>query len=166
MVLAQRLAFQQGVEPDHLRTVGVGLHGSRGNGLQPQIAVVCDAVVKDFAGHALHAKMLGDGYLIGAVGVLEGLLKQLFLGFEIVKEAGFGDVLGLRNVTDGEAPEAELRDERDGGFENRLSAVLGAHSFLGSVLGAATHAISFILYLLRYRTKWGSGCKTIGTRRK
>jgi hypothetical protein len=25
MVLAQRLAFQQGVEPDHLRTVGVAV---------------------------------------------------------------------------------------------------------------------------------------------
>ena len=111
MVLAQRLAFQQGVEPDHLRTVGVGLHGSRGNGLQPQIAVVCDAVVKDFAGHALHAKMLGDGDLIGPIGVFEGFLKQLFFGFEVVKEAGFGDVLSLGHIAYGEAPETELGDE-------------------------------------------------------
>ncbi len=79
MVLAQRLAFQQGVEPDHLRTVGVGLHGSRGNGLQPQIAVVRDAVVKDFAGHALHAKMLGDGDLIGPIGVFEGFPQAVVL---------------------------------------------------------------------------------------
>ncbi len=94
---------------------------------------------KDFAGHAFNAKMLCDGDLVGAVGVFEGFLKELFFGFEVVKEAGFGDVLSLCHVANGEAPEAELGDERDRGFENRFPAILCAHSFLGFAFGAATH---------------------------
>ena len=49
--------------------------------------MVCDAVLQNFAGHAFNAKMLCNGDLVGAVGVFEGFFKELFFGFEVVKEA-------------------------------------------------------------------------------
>ena len=63
--------------------------------------------------------------------------------------ARFGDVLSLGDVANGEAPEAELRNERDGGFEDAFPTILGAHSFLGGGFRTATHDFSF-LYLLSY----------------
>ena len=73
--------------------------------------MVCDAVLQDLAGHAFDAKMLCNGDLVGAVGVFECFFKELFFGFEVVKEACFGDVLSLCHVANGESPEAELGDE-------------------------------------------------------
>ena len=70
--------------------------------------MVCDAVLQDFAGHAFDAKMLCNGDLVSAIGVFECRFKELFFGFEVVKESCFGDVLSLCHVANGKSPESEL----------------------------------------------------------
>ncbi len=60
-------------------------------------------------------------------------------------------------------PNWEMNENR--GFENRLPAILGAHSLSGFVFGAATHMLSFIWCLLRYKKGEKKTMETLGTRR-